>query len=65
MTEEEKQQAQITLTHLTEKQDKLTKGRTVCNGKPTRDWLSREESASLTASVEGTFLTASIDAWEQ
>ena len=65
MTLEEKRQAQMALTHLTEKQDESIKGRTVHNGKPTREWLSREESASLTASIEGTFLTALTDAWEQ
>ena len=35
------------------------------NGKPTREWLSREESASPTASTEGIFLTALMDAWER
>ena len=65
MTEEEKGQAQMALAHLTQKQDKSVKGRTVCNGKPMREWLSREESASPTASIKGTFSTALIDAWEQ
>eukprot|EP00980_Cylindrotheca_fusiformis_P001123 scaffold313_cov73-Cylindrotheca_fusiformis.AAC.1 len=36
----------------------------VYNGKPTRDWLSREDAASPTASLEGVFLTATIDAHE-
>ena len=65
MTAEEKCQAQMALTHLTEKSDKTIKGRTVHNGKPTREWLSREESASPTASIEGTFSTALMDAWER
>ena len=65
MTAEEKRQAQVALTHLTEKRDETIKGRTVHNGKPTREWLSREESASPTASMEGTFLTALMDAWER
>ena len=37
----------------------------VYNGKPTRDWLSREDSASPTASLEGVLITSVIDAKEQ
>ena len=37
MTEEEKRQAQIELTHLMGKQDKSIKGRTFHNGKPMRE----------------------------
>ena len=37
----------------------------MCNGKPTREWSSREESANPTASMEGTFLTTLMDAWER
>ena len=65
MTPEENSQAQIALTHLTEKQDKSIKGRTVCDGKPTKEWSSHEESASPTALMEGTFLTTLMDAWEK
>ena len=36
----------------------------VFNGKPTREWLSREESASPTASLEGIVITGVIDAHE-
>ena len=64
MAVEERRQAQMALTHLTEKRDKSAKGRTLHNGKPMQEWLSRDESASLTASIEGMFLTALIDAWE-
>ena len=49
---------------LTEKRDKSIKGRMVYNGKPTRAWMSREDSASPTASLESIFLTAIIDAIE-
>ena len=65
MTQEEKRQAQMALTHSTEKRDSNIEGRTAHNGKPTREWLSREESVSPTASMEGTFLAASMDAQEQ
>ena len=37
---------------LTEKRDKSVKGRYVYNGKPTREWLSREDAASPTVSLE-------------
>ena len=36
----------------------------VFNGKPTREWLSREESASPTASLEGLVITGVIDTHE-
>ena len=49
---------------LTEKRDKTEKGRMVCNGKPTREWLTKEESASPTVSLESVFLLAIIDAKE-
>jgi hypothetical protein len=37
----------------------------VYNGKPTREWLSREDSASPTAAFESIMLTAVIDAHEE
>ncbi len=36
----------------------------IYNGKPTREWLSREHSASSTAALESIILTAAIDASE-
>jgi len=50
---------------LQEKKDGTTKGRTIYNGKPTREWLSREDSAIPTAALESTFLTSTIDAKEE
>ena len=52
LSQEEKKKAQMALLFLTEKRDGSIKGRMVYNGKPTRDWLSREDSASPTASLE-------------
>ena len=52
------------LMFLTEKRDKSVKGRMVYNGKPTREWLTREDSASPTAALESIMLTAVIDAHE-
>ena len=37
----------------------------VYNGKPTREWLSKEDSTSPTVSLESIFLTAVIDAKEE
>jgi hypothetical protein len=49
---------------LGEKRDKTVKGRMVYNGKPTREWLSREDSTSPTAALESIMLTAIVDAKE-
>ena len=49
MTQKEKERAQQALVLLTEKRDGSIKGRTVYNGKPTREWLSREDTMSPTA----------------
>jgi hypothetical protein len=50
---------------LGEKRDRTVKGRMVYNGKPRREWLSREDSASPTAALESIMLTAVIDAHEE
>ena len=49
---------------LTEKRDKSIKGRMVYNGKPTREWLDKDDAASPTAMLESILLTATIDAFE-
>jgi hypothetical protein len=43
---------------LAEKRDGTVKGRMVYNRKPTREWLSREDSASPTAALKSMMLTA-------
>jgi hypothetical protein len=48
----EKKKAQMALMFLTEKRDGSVKGRMVYNGKPTREWLSKDDAASPTASLE-------------
>ena len=53
------------LMFLSEKRDGTVKGRMVYNGKPTRDWISREEVASPTVSSESVFVTAGVDAKEE
>ena len=65
LTAEERMRAQVALMFLTEKRSGEKKGRMVYNGKPTRDWLSREEASSPTVTQEGVSLTASIDAHEE
>jgi hypothetical protein len=50
---------------LTEMRDGTIKGRTVYNGKPSRDWYDKEDSASPTASLESIFLTSIIAAKEE
>ena len=65
MTVEERKKAQVALMFLTEKRDTSVKARMVFNGKPTREWLSREESASPTAATESVMLTSFIDAFEK
>ena len=64
MTPQEKRKAMEALMFLTEKRDNTVKGRMVYNGKPTREWLSREDSASPTAALESILLTAIVDAKE-
>ena len=64
MSEEERRKAQEALMFLTEKRTGEIKGRMVYNGKPTREWLSKEDSASPTASLEAIFTLAAIDAHE-
>ena len=65
LSEKERRQAMRALMFLTEKRTGEVKGRMVYNGKPTREWLNREDSASPTAALESIFLTAIIDAKEK
>ena len=64
LKEGEKKKAMEALMFLTEKRDKKIKGRMVYNGKPTREWLSKEDSKSPTVAMESIFLTTVIDAKE-
>ena len=65
MTLEEKRKAQEALMLLTEKRDGSVKGRMVYNGAQTREWLSKEDSASPTVTQESIMITAVIDALEK
>ena len=65
MTTEEKMKAQNMIVLLIEKRDGTIKVRSVYNGKNTRDWISREDSASLTVSQDSIVITAVINVKEQ
>jgi hypothetical protein len=64
MTPEERHKSVDALMFLAEKRNKSIKGRMVYNGKPTQEWLSREESTRPTAALESIVLTAIVDAKE-
>ena len=64
MTRIERQKAQEALMFLSEKKDGTIKRRMVYNGKPTQEWMTREDVASPTAATESVLLTAAIDAME-
>ena len=65
MTKEERRKAQVALAYLTEKSSGEVKGRVVYNGAPTRKYMVDQDTSSPTATMEGIFLTAMIDAHEE
>ena len=58
----EKRKAMLGLVILSQKKTGVMRGRLAYNGQPTRNWISREEASSPTASSEGIFLTSTVDA---
>ena len=60
----ERKRAQIAMMLLTEKRCGKIKGRMVFDGRKTREWITKEDSASPTATLEGIMLTLTIDAKE-
>jgi hypothetical protein len=64
MTPTEWRKVQQALMFLGEKRDGTIKGRMVYNGRPTKEWISREDSSSPTAALESIMLTGVIDAHE-
>ena len=65
MSPKERKKAQMAIMFLTEKRDDSIKGRMVYNGKPTREWVNREDAASPTAALESIILTGVIEAHEK
>ena len=64
MTRNERMKAQMAMMLLTEKRCGKVKGRMVFDGRKTREWITKEDSASPTATLEGILLTLTIDAHE-
>ena len=64
MSPTEKKKALNGIMLVTEKREKSVKGRLVYDRSKTRDWVSWEEAASPTVSLESLFLTSVIDAKE-
>ena len=64
LSKSEISKAQGSLMFITEKRDGKIKARTVYNGKPTREWMSKEDTRSPTVSLEGLMLTMCVDAKE-
>ena len=60
----EKQRAMEGLMLVTQKRDGGVKARLAYNGKPTREWVSREGKSSPTALTESIMLLAAINAKE-
>ena len=65
MTDKEKSRVQDVIMFLAQKDSDEVKSRLVYNGRETRKWLSREETASPTVSLESINLTFAIDAHEE
>ena len=65
LSSSERRKAQEALMFIIEKRDGRIKGRMVYNGAPTREWLSKEDAASPTVTLESIMITAVIDAKEK
>ncbi|CAJ1935837.1 unnamed protein product [Cylindrotheca closterium] len=64
MTDLEKRRAQDAMMLLAEKNTGEIKGRCVYKGDGTREWLSPEDTSSLTAALEAIMITCVIDEYE-
>ena len=60
-TSQDKRKSMEALVFMNEKRDKSIRGKMVYNGKPTQEWLSREDSESPTISLESILLTVIVD----
>ena len=61
----EKERVQEAPMHVMEKQDGTIKGRMACNRKPSRDWLTKEDTSGPTVGLDGSMFTLVINAKEQ
>ena len=64
MTRNERMKAQLAMMLLTEKRCGKVKDRMVFDGRKTQEWITKEDSASPTTTLEGILLTLTIDAHE-
>ena len=64
MNKDEKRKAQMMLTYLAEKNSGIVKARSVYDGRATRAWIAKEDTASPTVSLQSLFITWTIDAME-
>ena len=65
LTGNEKKKAMEALMLMTEKKDMTVKNQMVYNGKPSSEWMSKDDAASRTASLESIMITGVIDAHEE
>ena len=64
LTQQERRQATEGLMFLIQKKNGNIKGHLAYNGKPTRQWVVKEDKSSPTAFTESTMLLAGIDVAE-
>ena len=64
-TVEQRNRALRAITLVEQKRSGKLKGRTVADGRGQRDYLTKEEAASPTVSLEALFLSCAIDAYEE
>ena len=60
-----KKKAMEALMLMTKKKDKTVRSHIVYNGKPSHEWMPKDDAASPTASLESTMITGVIDAYEE
>ena len=64
LTEMERQRALRSITLVTQKRNRIIKGRTVADGRKQRDYIPRDDITSPTISTEALMLSLAIDAHE-
>ena len=65
LTRREEERAQEASMCISEKHNGAAKGCMAHNGKPTQDWLSKEDTLSPTVGLDSSFFTLAMDAKER
>ena len=65
LTREQLSKAMRIITVIKEKRSGILKGRSCVDGRPQRAYISKEEAASPTTSLDSLLITLLIDAWEE